>query len=123
MADITIPNEELASLLSVQILSSLSEATRNDLIAAALKYLITKPSGSYGSRQTPLEQAFEQALFKVAHRMADEVIAEETEAAGKVKEMFRKLITDMPDFYSDPELQTRVLKVMLDRAHEIRQGG
>lgn len=119
-AQFTIPDDEMKDMLSTRILDALTDATREKMIREAISFLINPPTDRYGDKKSPLQQAFELALNRVANQVADEVLAEEG-VAVRLKEMFVKLITDIPDIYDDYTLQTQLLQVIVTRAREVRR--
>ena len=118
--DVKIPPEELNSILSKAILDSLSQETRDNLISGALRYLMAAPRDRYGSAgETPLQEAFNLALRQLAHKVAEEVLAEQG-AAAKLRESFTQFIEQIPDIDSDWELQTAIFRAILERVRSLR---
>jgi uncharacterized membrane-anchored protein YjiN (DUF445 family) len=118
---VQIPAEEMANLLSAQILSQLTEDAKNVLIQTALKHLMHQPSvGRYGEKEdSPLQAAFKVAMTKVATSLAQEIMAEEAIAAN-VKASLLELIEHVPHIKDDWPLQRTIWQAMLDRAEEIK---
>lgn len=121
MAEFTIPDADIQAMLSTRLIDALSADTREKLIGEALKYLISPPKdrGYYGDKKTPIQSAFDAALVRMANQVVDEVCSEGG-IGEKIKAMFVKMIEDLPDFYSDNELQLKILQVTLNRANEVR---
>lgn len=117
MASIDIPDDEIADLLSVQILSALTQKTREDLIKAALQHLLKPDYSSYGSRKSPMQEAFDRAIVRVANGVADEVLVEEG-VRDSVKDGMRRLITEIPDFDTDWDMQTAIFRAIIQETRK-----
>lgn len=119
-----IPVEELSTILNKAILDSLSEQTKANLVEAALKYLLTEPERDrYGHKtdESPLQKAFNFALNRLAHEVADEVLAAHG-ARDKMAREFQSLYDNMPSMEEDYRLQQAVMEAVLRRAREIKDG-
>lgn len=123
MAQFEIPDTEIQGMLATRIMDSLSAETKEKLIAEALKFLTTKPSSRnyYATNNTPLEDAFDRALTKLANQLADEVVAE-SPVAQQVRDQLKDLLNGVPDLQTDYGLQQRFMQAILDRAAEIKRG-
>lgn len=80
-------------LVTEAILNKLTEEDKNILIKGALKYLITKPeSTGYGGRKrdSPLELAFNRAVSDIAYKVAEEHLAEGTDARQQLRDVITK---------------------------------
>lgn len=118
MAEVTIPDEEMADLFSARILDALSGGTKEAMIEAALKYLLSPGSSVLGTRsKSRMQDAFEIALNRMANKLAEEVIAEQG-VSEKLKLSMATLLHEIPDIAEDYELQIKVFKVLFDHAHQ-----
>lgn len=79
----------LTGVVSEAILKSLDQSKRDVMIADAIKHLLTPQSRSFGSGPSPLQEAFQQGLSRVAEQLAFEQLQTE-----EVKEKIRGLITE-----------------------------
>ena len=76
MADFRIDDEQFQEIIAQQVLNSISEETREKLISEALSFLM-KEDNSYGRKMpSPIAQAFQQELVKVASKVANRVLTE-----------------------------------------------
>lgn len=92
--DLRVDDSAMKSLVAKAIVDSLSPEAREKLIADAVTQTLTKPEtdrNQYGSKRSPLQQAFDYAVEGEARKYAAEVIA----ADGQFKEQLRKLFEDV----------------------------
>lgn len=76
MADFRIDDEQFQEIIAQQVLNSISEETKEKLISEALSFLM-KEDTSYGRKApSPIAQAFQQELVKVASKVANRVLTE-----------------------------------------------
>lgn len=77
MADFRIDDEQFQTIIAQQVLDSISEETKERLISEALSFLM-KDDVAYGRKSpSPLAQAFQQELVKVASKVANRVLTED----------------------------------------------
>ena len=123
MADLKIPEGEIAALLSKAILDSLSEETKEKLITDAISYLFTKKESSryeYGAGKTPLQTAFHEAMGGVARDIATEVL-NRPDIKNKLVNEYLNLIDAIPSFADDWDLQVAFMRAIIARAQEIKK--
>jgi hypothetical protein len=90
MADINLKLDEegLKKLAAEAILAQLSTEERTSILQQAVSFLLTPKDQGYGYRKTtPLQDAFQIALQKIAHEVAREVLDEMPEVRAKMKEV------------------------------------
>jgi hypothetical protein len=90
--DLRVDDAAMKALVAKSIVDSLTPETREKLITEAVRMTLATPEGSgYGSKRSPLQQAFDWAVAEQARKYANEVIAEDT----NFKEQLRKLFEDV----------------------------
>lgn len=92
--DLRVDDSAMKSLVAKAIVDSLSPEAREKLIGDAVTQTLTQPqnqNNSYGSKRSPLQQAFDYAVEGEARKYAAEIIA----ADGPFKEQLRKLFEDV----------------------------
>lgn len=120
MVQISLPDDEINDLLSAQILAALSEDTRTKLVEAAIKHLITPDRSPYGNnKETPMQSAFNQALTRLSHKIADEVLAA-SDAGERLRASMVKLIDGIPDFEYDWDMQTAIFRAIIEQTQKER---
>lgn len=98
--EIKIDGEAAASLASKAIFDSLDQATRDDVVKQALQYLMTpKKSDTWSSTpgKTPLQEAFDQAIWQVATKVVRDRVENDPEVTARVNELLGPLITKAID--------------------------
>lgn len=120
MAEISIPDDELRDLLSTQILAALSEETRTKLIEAALKFLVVSNPDVYSRKTTPMQEAFNAALHRLANKVAEEIIAEHG-VGDRLREQMTQLLAEVPDLSYDWELQTAIFRAIITHAEKAKK--
>lgn len=90
--DIKIDSTLMREVVSSAIMTSISQEQRNILITNAVKHLLTpKESAGYGRQsQSPLEEAFNDAMRLNARRLAEELLQQDT----GIQTQLRELITE-----------------------------
>lgn len=117
MAQIEIPEEEMANLLSAQVLASLSQETKETLIQSALKFLLTPKRDYPHNGETPLQTAFDQAVRRMANDVADEVLKEQG-LDEKIKMELGKLVATMPEVFDDEKVRASIMDLVFAKAKE-----
>ena len=86
-----LPKDQMQDIVSAAILQTLDDEKRAALIGEAIKYLMTaKQDRGYGYGQTPLQEAFQSALYAVAREVVTEQIKADPEIRVIIADMFRK---------------------------------
>lgn len=88
---IELPPDVLAHLTQDVLLRALDDGQREVLIREALKFLTTRTDG-YGRSRTPLQEAFQQAVFAIARTCAEEVLAPGTDARRQVEDAVKNAV-------------------------------
>ena len=124
MTELTIPVEELSTVLNKAILDALSAETRNRLIEGALKHLLTAPPPDrYGSAKpvSPLQQQFEYALNGIAREVAEEVLNAEGVRA-QLTEKFGEVLARVESLFDSPyDAQSLLVDVLAQRVRDLRE--
>jgi hypothetical protein len=97
--EIKLDNDLLKSVVSEAIVKSLDEEKRNALIQGAIQALLTpqQTSGYYGRKETPVEQAFNEAVRNVAHKVAEEMLAGDERVRARLKELMNAALVKVMD--------------------------
>ena len=114
--EIKLDENNLKELVSEAILRSLDEGQRNTLIQGAIAHLLTPPAATSYDRKpaSPIQAAFNNALYQVANRVAAEMLTADTEITAKVK----SLLVDAVDRLANETRETTVNRI----ADAIRRG-
>lgn len=88
--EIKLDAEAVAGIASAAIFDSLSQESRDSVIKQALQHLLTPEEnrGRFGPGETPLQQAFNQAVQAAAYR----IVREKIENDQQVQEGILKLL-------------------------------
>jgi hypothetical protein len=89
---ITLPLDEMRTLMNKAILDTLSAEAREKLIQHALDYLMTGPKVDRGfgkGGESPLELAFNNAVRELAGEVAKDIV---TEQKPKITEAIRAML-------------------------------
>jgi len=90
MADINLKLDEegLKTLAAEAILAQLTTEEKASILQQSIQYLLTPKDSGYGYRKTtPLQDAFQVAVQKMAHEIAREVLDDMPEIRAKMKEL------------------------------------
>lgn len=119
--NINIPETELNQALGKAILETLTEDTRNTIIAEAIAYINKPNDRGYGSdRSTPLQAAFRAGVDRLTSSLIEEVL-KESEHYEQVKAEIAGLIAQFPSVHSDPELKGKIVTLILDHVQEAQR--
>lgn len=115
MANIQINDESIRAAVSAAILQQLNtDNNRDAILQQAVTYLITPPADTYGrTKPTPLQVAMNEAVARVVHRVANELI-EQDEALGA---NIRDIATSALSKLTDADWDTR--RVVIDGIVEV----
>jgi len=126
MSELTIPVDELSSILNKAILDSLSAQTKETLIEGALKHLMTSSRDRYNSTsKTPLQEQFEMAVNRVANQVAEEVIAAHPvrqQLVDRFTEIINQIDPLAEDTYQTQEILIRALVAHISDLKEKARG-
>jgi hypothetical protein len=92
MADgikIEFDQTKIEAVVQAAILDQLDDAKRDAILAQAIQYLVTTPpSGGYGygTRFSPIQDAFNGAVSSVARRIALEMVENDPEIERQIRE-------------------------------------
>lgn len=117
MASIDIPDEEVVNLFSARIMEALSAESREKLITEGLRFLMTPDKSPYGSKTTPLQDAFDRALRRLANTLADEIVAE-TGVKDQLQSKMRQFLSEIDDLDTDWELQTTIFRAVIQHVRK-----
>lgn len=92
MVYVNIDSKEMNELLSKAIMSSLDESKRDILIKAALDHLVTRDNSYYGGRKSPIEDAFQSAVQKVATQIAEQLVVGNAEVMEKMRSLVNEAL-------------------------------
>lgn len=94
--NLNISDEQLKVVMSAAILQVLDAQSRESIIQEAIGYLMTERQGDWGKKLgTPLQIAMQRALEAVAHKIAQEYVANSEELKAKIKELVEKGMADV----------------------------
>lgn len=88
--DLRVDDDAMRSLVAKSIVDSLNQETRENLIKEAVRHVLATPEqGSYfGSKRSPLQQAFDRAVEQEAMRYAKEVLESDTSFKQQIQTLF-----------------------------------
>lgn len=101
MADgltLELSDDQMRQALSAALLASLDDGAREKIIAQAITYLTTEPPQDNYSRRTdpsPLQRAFNDALYRFAHKWTEELIEEDPRVKEAFREAFKEVAADV----------------------------
>lgn len=117
MPSFDIPEADLNPILTKAILDSISEETRDTLLKGALAFLVAPNNSSYGGYKSPLQEAFNVVVRKLAYQVAEQVF-EERGFSEKVALEAGKLVDAMPEVWEDVEVKGAIFDVIFNKARE-----
>lgn len=82
-----IDGKAIQELAGEAILRAIDDGARERLIKEALQHLLTRPSSQYGSRESPLQGAFQSAVADVARKIVNEKLVGDPEIEAEVKKL------------------------------------
>jgi len=86
---LNIDEKQIKDLVAEGLLAQLTEELRADILKQAVAYLLTPPTGDrynvYGSRETPLQAAFNQAANAAVRDIVTEMTLEDGEFQQKIR--------------------------------------
>lgn len=93
--EIKLDAEAAASIASAAIFDSLSQDARDSVIKTAIEFLLTpeKNRNNYGAGETPLQQAFNNAIREVAFRIVKEKIENDPQVEEAILDLLGPLLT------------------------------
>lgn len=128
MTSINLPGEAFEALVQKAILDSLTPEQRENIIAQALKFLVTpQESGYYGKRvESPLQHAFQTATRGALGRVVEDMVVNDEEVRGFVEGELRTLVREFTrqlggDTYS--ELRSVLIDAMVQHLADKRARG
>lgn len=111
--EIKIDDEMVKSYVAEAILKQIDGPTREKILAQAVATLL-KPEEyrGYGAKpKSPLEQAFEQAVHRVAH----DVVREDLEKNPAIRDKIRELYSEaMRKVFEDQETRLKIVQSIAD---------
>lgn len=105
MTDLTINTDAMKTVVAKAILDSLEPQQREQMITAAIEYLITEPERKdhYGRSEkmpSPLQNAFNDAVARSARSVVEDVLGEpgvQARIDAAIREAVAKAIADHGD--------------------------
>jgi hypothetical protein len=92
--EIKLDSEAFAGIASAAIFESLAAESRELIIKQALQHLMTPTKAQFGTPGiTPLQEAFNQAIYQVATKTIREKIEEDPEVNKYIYDMLGPIIT------------------------------
>lgn len=106
--NIQFDNEMLKTVVADAILKHLDQTARDNLIQGALQHLLEPQSTGYGRKEAPINHAFNDALARVASKVATEMF----ETDEVIKSHLQKLINDTVTKFMDEKRETVVTRMV-----------
>lgn len=91
--EIKFDQAALQGMVEKWVMEQMTEETRNQVLAQAVKYLMTTPNTNYGPRESPLQQAFNRAIETVMYQVARDLIENNEEVKDKLTAMMGESMT------------------------------
>ena len=83
---VELPKEQFGELIGAAVMQSITQESRDTLIKAAIQNLLAKPDPSgYGEKLSPLQKAFNSAVYTCAVEIVRQKI--EAELSDKIKDV------------------------------------
>jgi hypothetical protein len=120
-----IPNDVMQQMVAKAIFETMTPEQREALVSGAITHLLTKPPKDQRiggpAPRSPLQEAFEMAVYKLAREMSIDMIANDEGVRTKVKGLF----TDVMDKVFDNEdvrekIATKMAEGMSDIFRSVR---
>jgi len=92
---IDLDQNMLQDVVSAAIMQSLDETKRNTMIQGAIKHLLNPEQGSYGRRESPIEQAFRLAIHSVAERVARDMLENDQRVSDGIKMLLSEALDNL----------------------------
>ena len=92
--DLKLDQEMLSAVVSGAIVNAIDENKRDSLIQGAIKALLTPPEsrGYYGTRETPIEQAFNEAVRSIARQVAEQMLSKDESVLTRLRELLSQAV-------------------------------
>lgn len=90
----------LQNIIAEAVFVSISEDQRKTLITAAIASLLKQDengSSYYGSKTSPLERAFREAVQRVAEKCAQQMMTENAEVQAKIQGLLNEALVVVMD--------------------------
>lgn len=115
VAQVTLQLDEAAIReATVQALAGkLTPEAQAKMIEAGIRNVLTPDTSGYGSRRTPLEDAFRDAVTMRAREIAREVVVQDEALQAKLRELMADTIARMLT-YSDEQARTAFVSRLAD---------
>jgi hypothetical protein len=113
MASLTLDPESIQSIASAAIFDSLSAEARENVVKQAIQHLLTpeKDRNHYNYGKTPLQRAFDQAIYSAAQKAVDDAVKNDPAVKARIDELLGPLITGAIDELSANYQDDFALKV------------
>jgi hypothetical protein len=91
--ELKIPEDQMRSLVAGAVMQTLTSESRENLIKTAIMEHLLKPSGKRRNSwdpppQTPLQQAFNNAVYKVAQDVCEEMLKKDDTLKKQVESLY-----------------------------------
>lgn len=90
--EIKLSDTQMESMFSQALMASLTNEVREALIAQALRYLVAPSTHGYSTGPSPIQQAFNQAVIKVAYEIAESTFRDDTKAVERVRDLVQEAV-------------------------------
>lgn len=92
--DIKIDQELMGKMIGASVMQSITTEQRDVLISAAVRHLLTPERTNFGPNESPLQKAFNQAVYSFALQFVRaELESEGSEFAGMVRTVIQEATT------------------------------
>ena len=85
MANLNLPDDQMREIVSAAILQTVTTENRDALIAQAIANLLAPNSSGYGRKESPLQEAFNSAVFNKAKQIVVEALDLDETLNTKIK--------------------------------------
>jgi len=118
--EVSLTDEQLKGAVSEAVMTALSEADRRTLIQNALNHLLTPAKPQYGSRATtPLQDAFDDAISRVARKLCEERISADPEIAAQVNALIGDMVKKA---FGDDSVRDKIVGGLVSKFRDLIMG-
>jgi len=88
---VNVDDETMKQVVAKAIYDNLTPEAKQRLMTDALAYVLSKPE-KYGSRRSPLEEAFQEEMREAGRRVAAELINGNEELHERLRKFYREAL-------------------------------